>query len=64
MEYIIRFKQGNEIKTLKVNDIETYNYIINKLDQEEKEYIVIKKHNSILYHNEFTLKSLLDYEAK
>lgn len=63
MEYIIRFNEQQKIKTLKINDIEAYNYIIEQLDKDQKEYIVIKI-NNILSHNSLLIKALLDYEVK
>ena len=62
MKYVIRFSDCKEIKTLVASDLETYKYIIKQLDNEEKEYVVIKV--NFLNHNEFTMKSLLDYEVK
>ena len=58
--YIIRFKEGMYIKTIKVSDTESMKYFIDILEEKNIEYVVIKNLNA--KRTDFTLKSLLDYE--
>lgn len=59
--YIIRFREGNEIKTLKISDIETLSYIIDKLEMECINYVIIKEQGNCYKHY---VKVLLDYEIE
>ena len=58
INYIIRIKEENEIKTLKFKDFESMLYIMNKLQKEKQDYVIIKYddlHNNII-------ETLLDYK--
>ena len=60
INYIIRIKEGNEIKTLKFKDFESMLYIMNKLQKEKQDYVIIKYddlHNNII-------ETLLDYKEE
>ena len=60
INYIIRIKEANEIKTLKFKDFESMLYIMNKLQKEKQDYVIIKYddlHNNIL-------ETLLDYKEE
>jgi len=59
--YIIRFREGNEIKTLKIGDDDTLKYIINKLEMEFINYVVIKEQDNCFKH---IVKDLLDYKIE
>lgn len=59
--YIVRFREGNEIKTLKINDKETLDYIINKLEEESINYLVLKQQDNCYKH---IAKWLLDYKIE
>ena len=59
--YVIRFREGIEIKTLKIDDKQTLDYIIDKLEAESINYLVIKEQANC---KKDILKSLLDYEVK
>ena len=58
--YIIRFEEGIEIKTIKVSDTESMLYFISILEEKNIQYVVIKNLNA--KRIDFELKSLLDYE--
>ena len=58
--YIIRFEEGIEIKTIKVSDTESMKYFIDILEERNIQYVVIKNLNA--KRTDLTLKSLLDYE--
>lgn len=58
--YIVRFRENVEIKTLKLYDKESLDYIIKKLELEEKQYVVIKEVDSSVKE---VVKDLLDYEV-
>lgn len=60
--YIIRFKDKIEIKTIKVSDTESMKYFIDILEEKNIQYVVIKNLNT--KRTDFELKSLLDYEEK
>lgn len=60
-QYIIRFREGNEIKTLKVNDGQTLDYIIEKLEQEFINYVIIKQQDNCY---KYILRDLLDYKIE
>ena len=60
INYIIRIKEENEIKTLKFKDFESMLYIMNKLQKEKQDYVIIKYddlHNNII-------ETLLDYKEE
>lgn len=57
--YIIRFSEGNEIKTLKVGDDDTLKYIVDKLEMEFINYVIIKEQENCYRH---IAKALLDYQ--
>ena len=59
--YIIRFKEENEIKTLKIDDNETLKYIVDKLEMEFINYVIIKQQENCCKH---IVKSLLDYKIE
>lgn len=59
-KYIIRFKDSNEIKTIKVVDKDSCDYLIKKLEEENKQYIMIKEIANGLKRG---ITSLLDYEV-
>lgn len=58
--YILRFKEGIEIKTLKFKDFESMSYIMNKLEKENQDYIIIKYKDL----NSNTMKTLIDYKEE
>lgn len=57
--YIIRFREGNKINTLKVNDKETVDYMINKLEEESINYLIVKEQENCYKH---IVNDLLDYQ--
>lgn len=59
--YIIRFREGNEIKTLKIGDDDTLKYIVDKLEMEFINYVIIKEQENC-YRN--IVKVLLDYQIE
>lgn len=58
-QYIIRFQEGIEVKTLKFKDFESLMYIANKLREEDKSFVIIM-HNDL----DNTTEHLLDYELE
>jgi hypothetical protein len=60
-KYIVRFKEGIEIKTIKFCDYESLKYFVGMLEQKDIEFVVIKNLNNRV---DFTLKCLLDYEEE
>ena len=55
--YILRFKEKNEIKTLKFKDFESMSYVVNKLEEEKQNYVIIRYEDL----NSNTIKDLTDY---
>ena len=59
--YVIRFSEENEIKTLKIDDKQTLDYIIGKLEAESINYLVIKEQGNCKKH---IVNWLLDYKVE
>lgn len=59
--YIIRFQEGNEIKTLKIDDKDTLEYIVSKLEMEFINYVIIKQQDNCYKH---IARALLDYKIE
>lgn len=57
--YIVRFRENIEIKTIKLYDKESVDYITQQLEDREKQYVVIKVLENALKHD---VNDLLDYE--
>ena len=58
--YIVRFKEGIEIKTIKISDYESLKYFVDILEERNIQYVVIKNLNA--KRTDLQLKSLLDYK--
>lgn len=59
--YIIRFREGNKINTLKVNDKDTVDYMINKLEEESINYLIVKEQYNCQKN---IVNDLLDYRIE
>lgn len=59
--YILRFRESNEIKTIKFCNYESMKYLVNILEQKNIEYVVIKNLNEKI---NFALKNLLDFSRE
>ena len=59
--YVVRFREENEIKTLKINDYDTLEYIVNNLESMFINYVIIKQQDNCYKH---IIKDLLDYKAE
>lgn len=57
--YIIRFRENIEIKTIKLYDKESAEYITQQLEDRQKQYVIIKVLENALKHD---VNDLLDYE--
>ena len=57
--YIVRFRENIEIKTIKLYDKESVDYITQQLEDREKQYVVVKVLENALKHD---VNALLDYE--
>lgn len=57
--YIVRFRENIEIKTIKLYDKESVDYITQQLEDREKQYVIVKVLENALKHD---VNDLLDYE--
>ena len=57
--YIVRFRENIEIKTIKLYDKESVDYITQQLEDREKQYVVVKVLENTLKHD---VNDLLDYK--
>ena len=57
--YIIRFRENIEIKTIKLYDKESAEYITQQLEDRQKQYVIIKVLENALKHD---VNDLLDYK--
>ena len=57
--YIVRFRENIEIKTIKLYDKESVDYITQQLEDREKQYVVVKVLENALKHD---INDLLDYK--
>lgn len=57
--YIVRFRENIEIKTIKLYDKESVDYITQQLEDRQKQYVIIKVLENALKHD---VNDLLDYK--
>ncbi|MCI6457245.1 MAG: hypothetical protein MSA56_06045 [Clostridium sp.] len=60
-KYIIRFRENNEIKTITMSDKESCDYFVNMLENNGKQYIVIREIENGAKRD---ITALLDFEIK
>jgi hypothetical protein len=61
--YIVRFSLGNEIKTIKLCNKESCDYLVNDLEEKNIQYVVIKNISKLNTYIKY-INSLLDYKVE